>query len=139
VPDAHGHPIARRRELATTIADVSITKRDPMRWAARLDVFAAFETRYAGVDAAGGCPGVRIGTLCRRDDGARYCSPWMIRCELVPVGATLLEQTRIAIKLLEESRVACPAHPYSRFVGVRCGRSAIEDFRIAAIEQELRQ
>src|SRR5208337_1487070 len=111
------HAIPRRADTVDAIAEAASLRRAPRYWAAVLDVMSACETGNAGPDAAGGCPGVPLGKLCRREDGARYCGPWMVRCELVPVGSTLREQAKIALRLLEASARWCPAHPLALYAG----------------------
>ena len=132
----HGAPIARDVNHAIAIAQAASETRDPKRAAAELDVFAALETNYGAADVAGGCPRVRPGTTCARSNGAKYCSPWMMLCSLVPIGSTLLDEARIAIRLFDESARVCPRFPLSRFVGVGCHASAIASQRAAMIERE---
>lgn len=133
----HGAAIARDVDSANAIAIAAADTRDPKRTAAKLDVFDALETHYGPADVAGGCPGVRPGTPCKREQHARYCSPWMILCSRVPVGATLVECARIAIDVLEESRAFCPAFPFGRYIGVGCHSSPLADMRAALIDREV--
>src|SRR5208337_2443403 len=118
------HAIPRRADTVDAIAEAASLRRAPKYWAAVLDVWSALETSNAGADAAGGCPGVPIGHLCRRDQGARYCTPWMLLCSRVPITATLREMAVLALTMFDESRAACPAFPFGRFVGVGCHSSA---------------
>lgn len=133
----HGLPIARRVPNAQAIARQSVTTEDPKRWAALLDVWGAYESGNADASAAGGCPGVPIGTLCKREHGARYCSPWMISCERVPVGSTLDDEARIAIAVFRESAAACPSHPFGFYAGVGCHAWRVVDLRVDLIRREL--
>jgi len=109
----------------------------PRYWAAVLDVWGFGETGRADELAAGGCPGVPIGVLCSREQGARYCSPWMVRCELVPVGSGLVEQAAIALETFKASAAACPSHPFGRFAGVGCHASTLVNRRNAAVARAL--
>jgi len=99
-------------------------------------VWGAYESGNGPSTIAGGCPGVPVGTPCRRDQGARYCSPWMILCSRVPTSATLLDQARIAIAIFKESALACPDFPFGQYSGFGCHRSTLVDLRVAAIRRE---
>lgn len=131
--------IPRRADTVAAIAVAAAPRHRPKYWASVLDVWSALETRNAGVDAAGGCPGVPIGHLCRRDQGARYCSPWMLLCSRVPVGATLLDMARLALTMFDESRAACHTFPFGRFVGVGCHPSTLVNVRLTLVEHEAAQ
>jgi len=131
--------IPRRADTSVAIVEAASSRRFPKYWASVLDVWSALETRNAGADAAGVCPGVPRGHLCRREQGARYCSPWMLLCARVPVGATLREMARLALTMFDESRAACPAFPFGRFVGVGCHPSALVDFRLHIVAREAAQ
>lgn len=136
---AHG-PIPRLEPVVRAIATVSAETEAPATWAARLDVWAAYETAYGaglGADVAGGCPGVRVGTPCARDRGAIYCGPWMTECRRVPRGATLEDEARIAITMFRESFATCPAHPYAIYSTGRCVSSGLVDFRLFHVRREL--
>ena len=99
-----GAPIRRHDVNTLAIANASIETDSPKFWAAVLDVWSAYESGNGDAHIAGGCPGVPVGTPCRRDQGARYCSPWMIACARVPSSATLLDEARIAIAVLQRVR-----------------------------------
>jgi len=128
--------IPRSIDVAIAISRAAADTNEPKRWAARLDVFAAFETHYGDANVAGGCPGVRSGTPCKREQGAHYCSPFMILCSRIPIGSTLEEEARIAIIIFEESRAVCPSHPLGRFVGVGCRASELAARRQSWIDRE---
>jgi hypothetical protein len=133
----HGAPIPRAVNVAIALSVAASETSEPRRWAATLDVFAALETNYGYADVAGGCPGVRHGTPCTRAQHARYCSPWMLLCALVPPGSTLEDEARIAIATFQKSRDYCPRYPFGRYVGVGCHSSRLADARAALIAREL--
>lgn len=133
----HGFPIARHVPTAHAIVAASLDTDDPKRWAAILDVWGAYESGNADADAAGGCPGVPIGTLCKRSQGARYCGPWMVSCDRVPIGATLVDHARIAIQRFKESARYCPAFPFGIYSGVGCHAWSVVDLRVDVIRREM--
>jgi hypothetical protein len=63
----------------------------------------------------------------------------MLLCSRVPVGASLFEMAELALTMFDESRAACPHHPFGRFVGVGCRASRLVDFRLAHVAKELRE
>jgi hypothetical protein len=132
----HGAPIRRHEVNALAIANATVETDSPKFWAAVLDVWSAYESGNGDARVAGGCPGVPIGTTCRRDQGARYCSPWMIACARVPSSATLLDEARIAIAVFKESASVCPDFPFGQYAGVGCHRWSVVDLRVAAIRRE---
>lgn len=132
--DGHGDPIPRRADVIEAIGGASAETEDPKRFAVYLDVTAAFETGYR--DIGGGCPGTPIGVACDRAR-ARYVSPWMLSAGRVRRGATLLDEARVAIAMMRESFVACPAQPWSFFASGDCAPHAVVDFRLRFIRAEL--
>lgn len=132
----HGLPIRRKPALMIVIADVANRTPNPKWWAGVLDVWAAHETGYGDADAAGGCPNVPIGTLCKRSEGAKYCTPWMIECARVPVNATLHEMAEIALKYFGQSQRACPQFPFSMYSGFGCARAKLVDARMNEVSRE---
>ena len=132
----HGAPIPRHERNVFAIANVVVGESDPKFWAVVLDVWGAYESGNGDANIAGGCPGVRVGTPCRRDQGAHYCGPWMVECSRVPRGATLVDEARIAIREFKASALACPEFPFGVYSGVGCRRWSVVDLRLAAIRRE---
>jgi hypothetical protein len=130
-------PIRRPSTHALAIANAVASTDKPQFWAAVLDVWAAFESGYGPTTIAGGCPGVPVGTPCKRDDGAESCGPWMVACSRVPRTATLAEQAKIALDVMRASFDACPEHPFGIYAGGKCQKYRVVDFRVARIRAEL--
>jgi hypothetical protein len=131
----HGAPIARHERNVFAIANAAIETERPKFWAALLDVWGAYESGNADANVGGGCPGVHVGTPCRRDQGARYCGPWMVTCSRVPAGSTLLDEARIAIRMFRESALACPSFPFGQYAGVGCRQWDVVDLRLALVRR----
>lgn len=132
----HGAAIARHERNVFAIANAAISESDPKFWAVVLDVWGAHESGNGDANIGGGCPGVRVGTPCRREQHARYCGPWMVECARVPVGSTLLDEARIAIREFKNSALACPEFPFGQYSGVGCHRWSVVDLRLAEIRRE---
>ena len=123
-------PIPRSLEVSQAISAVCA---DTSTWALcalNLDVLVYQESgglRYVGTivtprhEIAGDCPGMRAGDWnCTREKGARSCGPFQTRCIDTPKGATLIEQTRIAWRILERAAIACPMHPLWAYASGEC-------------------
>lgn len=132
----HGAPIPRHERNVFAIANVAVGEDDPKFWAVVLDVWGAYESGNGDASIAGGCPGVRVGTPCRREQGARYCGPWMVACSRVPVGSTLVDEARIAIREFKASALACPEFPFGQYSGVGCHAHPLVSARLVAIRRE---
>lgn len=131
-------PIPRREAFARAVATAAAESSAPQYWASVLDVFGTYETAGAiDPSVAGDCPGVPQGTFCKREQGAKTCGPFMVLCSLVPVGSTLVETARIAIRVLERSATACPTFPFGMYAGGQCQSYEVTTFRLGKIREEL--
>jgi hypothetical protein len=142
----HGD-IVRTTEAVDAIADAVEGELEDYRWAATLDIMAAYETGYRP-DICGGCPGIPNGTACTREQGAESCGAWATERGRTPRGSTIRDQARIALTMLKESESWCPTHPLAMYAGIghrtpdgvwhpECRAIPLTDFRLRQINREL--
>lgn len=132
VPDGtkFHHPIQRIPDAIQTIGMVCAASSIPVACALMLDVLAARESGYhrhiAARDGtmheiAGDCPGMPAGDRdCTREKGARSCGPFQTPCGKTPAGMSALDQTKLALKTLEQSIQGCPNHPLWQYATGEC-------------------
>lgn len=129
------HYVPRPPAAALIIAEAALETRDPRRWAATLDTFAALESAYRE-DAAGDCPGMRAGDpKCTRELGARSCGAFQTPCATTP--RNLLSQARYALAIFQTSATMCPRWPLAPYAKGVCVEWANGEWRMGFIRRAL--